>query len=70
MNEFIINDRPLWLDYFNSQCGRCKLYDDTTASCKAFPDGIPFDMLEGRITHDMPIKGQQGDYLFTPEDSE
>ena len=43
-------------------------FNDLNASCKAFPEGIPFNMLEGKITHEKPIKGQTGNYLFTPEE--
>lgn len=68
MNDVILDDRTLWLNYFKSQCARCKLYNDLNASCQAFPEGIPFNMLEGKITHEKPIKGQTGNYLFTPEE--
>jgi hypothetical protein len=70
MNDIILDDRALWLDYFKSQCARCKLYNDLNASCKAFPKGIPFNMLEGKNTHEKKIKGQTGDYLFTPKEIE
>ena len=69
MNEdIILNDRPLLLNMYKSQCARCKLYNENEAICKAFPKGIPVNMLEGEITHEKPMKGQQGDYTFTPED--
>nr|DAY67551.1 MAG TPA: hypothetical protein [Caudoviricetes sp.] len=70
MNDIILDDRALWLDYFKSQCARCKLYNDLNASCKAFPNGIPFNMLEGKITHEKEIKGQTGNFLFTPKEIE
>lgn len=66
--EIILNDRPLLLNMYKSQCAKCKLYNEDEATCKAFPKGIPENMLEGDIKHDKPIKGQQGDYLFTPDD--
>ena len=66
-DETFINDRPLWLNRYISQCGNCVLYNDFNATCKAFPDGIPIDMLEGKITHNKPIKGQTGDFIFSPK---
>jgi len=67
-DEILLEDRILWLNRYKSQCGRCKLLNEIYASCKAFPEGIPFNMLEGKITHEKPIKGQTGNYLFTPEE--
>lgn len=69
-NEFIINDLPLYLNPYKSQCAKCKLYNEDEATCKAFPDGIVENMLEGDITHNEPIEGQVGNYTYTPEDSE
>ena len=63
-----INDRHEYLNIYKSQCGMCKLLDWTKCICPAFPKGIPENMLEGNIKHNKPIKGQQGDYLFTPDD--
>ncbi len=28
MNDVILDDRTLWLNYFKSQCARCKLYNE------------------------------------------
>ncbi len=48
-------------------CMKCRLYnslDDDKLSCKAFPFGIPDNIIMGEVKHDKPIKGQQGEYVF------
>ena len=32
--------------------------------CNAFPDGMPADVLSGKIRHKNVIQGQAGDYVF------
>lgn len=52
---------------YRSQCAHCeffKQYEDCI--CVAFPEGIPDDLLEGKSKHDKILKGQVGDYVFTP----
>jgi len=38
--------------------------------CKAFPNGIPKDILNNQIRHDHIIKGQVGNYIFVPREEE
>lgn len=64
MNE-IINDRQV-LVYkpFDSVCTDCAFFDVGNCNCKAFPDGIPDALLEGKIRHDKPIEGQKNNITF------
>lgn len=42
-----------------SQCFFC-VYKRNGAVCKAFPDGIPDDILWNRVSHINPFQGDQG----------
>ncbi len=35
-------------------------------SCLAFPNGIPIEILSGKLLHNKVIKGQSGSYVFSP----
>lgn len=41
-------------------CNQCKHLNARTASCPAFPEGIPVDVLLWRTPHDRPIPGDNG----------
>ena len=48
-------------------CLGCKHFDTVRiGGCKAFPGEIPEAILLGQIAHIHPIKGQEGDYVYTP----
>ena len=54
---------------YNSICFNCKnfknkSYNGKTYKCKAFPNGIPEEILTGKESHDTVIKGQTGEYVF------
>ena len=34
--------------------------------CKAFPDGIPFEILSGEVSHDKPLPNQNNNIVFEP----
>ena len=55
-----------------SRCQFCKhilpsdLY--TRVRCKAYPGGIPEEIMYEKELHDKVRKGQEGDYVFTPDE--
>jgi len=52
----------------NSQCIQCKYLDEepSTLKCKAFPDGIPEDILSNEFVHSKKYPDQSNDILFEP----
>lgn len=40
-------------------CGACARTDDME-TCEAFPEGIPQSILENKVDHRQPIKGDSG----------
>ena len=38
-------------------CEDCKHFNDDMDTCKAFPDGIPMDLLTGEVRHTEPREG-------------
>lgn len=52
------------------QCLQCKHFDDKANKsgfyCKAFPEGIPEEILDGRHDHRKQFKGDRG-ILFEPK---
>ncbi len=48
-------------------CLQCKHLDtERIGGCKAFPGEIPDMILSGQSDHHFPIRGQEGDYVYTP----
>ena len=50
-----------------SQCFKCKyynIYDIEKHSCKAFPKGIPDNVLYNEIEHDHKLPNQTDDYVY------
>ena len=44
-------------------CYECKNYDVSNPEpfkCRAFPGGIPYDIIENKIKHVIPIEGDNG----------
>lgn len=63
MNE-IINDKQLVYSVYKSDCSECAHFNIDSFNCKAFKDGIPDSILEGKIKHDKPLQGQKNNITF------
>ena len=50
--------------FFHPVCNDCTNYTED-ASCPAFPEGIPEEILIGDFKHTEVIDNQVGDYVFT-----
>ena len=67
MDKNIITDG--YIDTSKAICYRCEhsaennLDPDLLCGCRAFPNGIPREMLLAN-RHDKPVEGQIGDYVF------
>ena len=44
----------------NIDCYNCKHLIAGTSRCKAFPDGIPIEILSGPVVHNKDIEGDNG----------
>jgi len=42
-------------------------FDKEQFSCKAFPDGIPDEILSGKDKHKEPYDGQENNLVFEPK---
>ena len=60
------------MNYRTLRCQFCKhiLPSDphTRVRCKAYPGGIPEEIMYEKVFHNKVIKGQEGDYIFTPDE--
>ena len=52
----------------STQCLDCKHYT-SLSTCDAFPDGIPQEIFDGRVIHDVPYGGDGG-VMYDPIDTE
>jgi hypothetical protein len=61
----MIGPRPKCMD-----CEHLNRLNAIGITCKAFPKGIPKNIIVPQIEHDRVLKGQVGDYVFKemPED--
>jgi len=44
----------------SNQCVTCANFLHGYAVCRAFPDGIPDDVLRGVVDHNKPVDGDHG----------
>ena len=44
----------------DGRCNQCKYINNNGATCKAFPGGIPEEILRGQHKHERPYKGDNG----------
>jgi hypothetical protein len=49
-----------------SKCFDCKHIFTGRLACKAFPVGIPAEIIISEVNHFEPIMGQRNDLVFTP----
>lgn len=63
-NINIIDDRHEIFNMYLSQCEKCKHFKDG-CTCKAFPNGIPDEILDASKQHNEIRKGQTGNTVFT-----
>jgi len=54
-------------DTLKYNCFECR-YFQSDWKCLAYPNGIPMDILTGRAAHNKVLKGQNGEYVFTPKE--
>lgn len=67
MNDYNkIDDRHEIFNMYLSQCGKCKHFKGNY-TCKAYPNGIPNELLDASKKHDKIMKGQIGDTVFTED---
>lgn len=64
----IIDDRHEVLSLYGSNCANCIHFEDWDYFCAAYPDGIPDELLSGKMRHDKIIKGQTGQTVYLPKD--
>ena len=63
----IINDRHQLYNPFRASCTKCKQgFDSIDFTCQAFPSEIPDEILTGDNKHQVPVKGQANDLVFSP----
>lgn len=49
-------------------CWGCKNFDRVEHACKAFPKGIPEEILTGQNDHSKPLPKQDNDIVFEPRE--
>jgi hypothetical protein len=64
----MIDDRSLIFEPFLSPCINCKWFNYAEMNCKAFPKGIPVEILKGENQHQKPTKSQENDVVYNPID--
>ena len=59
-------DERIWDDGLNfltldaGVCNHCRHINDGGITCRAFPDGIPAEILHGEVDHLKPYEGDGG----------
>lgn len=63
MSDIIVDYNP----YSFPACNKCQHLNRGTFSCKAFPERIPNEILDGDNDHTKPLPNQGNDLVFTPK---
>lgn len=63
----IIDDRHELLSTYQSDCAKCKHFNNETYACPAFPEAIPNKLLTGETNHRTVKSTQEGKLVFTPK---
>jgi len=60
-----IDDRMLYFRHTQCPCSKCDNgFNFALGSCKAFPEGIPIEILKGENKHSVPLDEQENDIVF------
>ncbi len=59
-----LNDSHEYYNPYKSVCSNCKWFKVIEFSCKAFPDGIPLQVLSGEKDHNQPLPDQGNTIIF------
>lgn len=67
MAKVILDDSQLSKPFLVPICKACVFYKDGgDGPCSAFPQGIPEEILKGKIIHTYIHPSQVGEFVFTP----
>lgn len=50
-------------------CFKCKHFNKFGLGCKAFPEGIPDEIISGENEHKEPLPEQKNNIVFEPDES-
>ena len=63
----ILNDRHQLYNPFRASCSTCsQRFDSIDFTCRAFPSGIPDDILSGDNKHQAPVPDQGNEVIYKP----
>lgn len=68
MDKFVTENETAWAD--DIPCNSCEHLDRENTdgfTCKAFPDGIPEQILDGENSHRKPLIGQGNRIIYKKE---
>jgi len=55
------------MSVIDTSCPMCEHFNrEKYGTCKAYPDGIPFEIVSSEVSHDKPLPDQEGQFVFEP----